>query len=127
MVAINSALEIDLSGQCCAESIGASVTTAGTGGHKEFGQGTQLFPGGKSIIAFLSDRPQRYIPTSVPSCSPAPWSPLRASMWIMWSPSTALPVYGAARVGSGSRKLINIAHPNFRDWCAAKPSEYDVG
>lgn len=51
--AINSALEIDLSGQVCADSIGASIYS-GIGGQMDFIRGAALCPGGKAIMALPS-------------------------------------------------------------------------
>jgi len=115
MVAINSALEIDLSGQCCAESIG-SRHYSGTGGHKEFGQGTQYSPGGKSIIAFLSTARSDTISHIVPQLQPgAVVTTSRIDV------DYVVTEYGIASLRGRSvreriKELINIAHPNFRDW-----------
>jgi acyl-CoA hydrolase len=51
--AINSALEIDLSGQICADSIGHSIYS-GIGGQMDFMRGAALSPGGKAIMALPS-------------------------------------------------------------------------
>lgn len=51
--AINSAIEIDLSGQVCADSIGHSIFS-GVGGQVDFMRGAALSPGGKAIIALPS-------------------------------------------------------------------------
>lgn len=53
VVAINSAVEIDLTGQVCADSIGAHVIS-GVGGQVDFVQGASLSKNGKSIIAITS-------------------------------------------------------------------------
>jgi acyl-CoA hydrolase len=50
VVAINSALEIDLTGQVCADSIG-TYQYSGIGGQMDFMRGASLSPGGKPIIA----------------------------------------------------------------------------
>ena len=50
MVAINSAIEIDLTGQVCADSIG-TMQYSGIGGQMDFMRGAALSPGGKPIIA----------------------------------------------------------------------------
>jgi hypothetical protein len=52
-VAINSALEMDLSGQVCADSIGFRIYS-GIGGQMDFIRGAALSPGGKPIIALPS-------------------------------------------------------------------------
>lgn len=53
VIAINSAIEIDLSGQVCADSIGPRVYS-GVGGQMDFMRGAALSKGGKPIIALAS-------------------------------------------------------------------------
>jgi acyl-CoA hydrolase len=53
MIAINSAIEIDLSGQVCADSIGSKLYS-GVGGQMDFMRGASLSEGGKPIIALPS-------------------------------------------------------------------------
>ena len=53
VVAINSAIEIDITGQVCADSIGA-IQYSGVGGQMDFIRGASLSPGGKPIIAMPS-------------------------------------------------------------------------
>lgn len=53
MVAINSAIEVDLTGQVCADSIGAKMYS-GVGGQMDFIRGAALSDGGKAIIALPS-------------------------------------------------------------------------
>lgn len=53
MVAINSAIEVDLTGQVCADSIGTKMYS-GVGGQMDFIRGASLSEGGKAIIALPS-------------------------------------------------------------------------
>nr|MCU0349510.1 4-hydroxybutyrate CoA-transferase [Flavobacterium sp.] len=53
MVAINSAIEVDVTGQVCADSIGSKMYS-GVGGQMDFIRGASLSPGGKAIIALPS-------------------------------------------------------------------------
>jgi acyl-CoA hydrolase len=53
VVAINSAIEVDLTGQVCADSIGTRIYS-GIGGQMDFIRGAALSPGGKPIIALPS-------------------------------------------------------------------------
>ncbi len=53
MIAINSAIEVDLTGQVCADSIGARMYS-GVGGQMDFIRGAALSEGGKAIIALPS-------------------------------------------------------------------------
>ena len=53
LIAINSAIEVDLTGQVCADSIGSSMYS-GVGGQMDFIRGASLSDGGKAIIALPS-------------------------------------------------------------------------
>lgn len=53
MIAINSAIEVDITGQVCADSIGARMYS-GVGGQMDFIRGASLSAGGKAIIALPS-------------------------------------------------------------------------
>ena len=64
MVAINSAIEIDLTGQVCADSIG-TYQFSGIGGQMDFMRGAALSEGGKPIIA-ISSRTKKDVPRIVP-------------------------------------------------------------
>ncbi|MDB5098992.1 MAG: acetyl-CoA hydrolase/transferase [Cyanobacteria bacterium RYN_339] len=69
MTAINCALEVDLTGQVCADSIGHRVYS-GIGGQMDFIRGAALAPGGKAIIALpstaLGGRVSRIVPELAP-------------------------------------------------------------
>lgn len=64
MVAINSAIEVDLTGQVCSDSIG-SLQYSGIGGQMDFMRGAALSEGGKPIIA-LTSRTHKGVPRIVP-------------------------------------------------------------
>jgi acyl-CoA hydrolase len=53
MISINSAIEVDITGQVCADSIGTRMFS-GIGGQMDFIRGASLSPGGKPIIALTS-------------------------------------------------------------------------
>ena len=53
MIAINSAIEVDVTGQVCADSIGSRMYS-GVGGQMDFIRGASLSVGGKAIIALPS-------------------------------------------------------------------------
>ncbi|MGE5423324.1 MAG: acetyl-CoA hydrolase/transferase family protein [Ignavibacteriales bacterium] len=125
MVAINSALQIDLTGQCCAESIGSRLYS-GTGGHKEFAQGVQSSPGGKSIIAFPSTARDDSISQIVPTLDPgAVVTTSRVDV------DFVVTEYGIACLRGRSirervTELINIAHPDFRDYLRSEAERYQI-
>lgn len=68
MVAINSAIEVDLTGQVCADSIGTRQYS-GIGGQMDFIRGAALSPGGKPIIA-LTSRTAKGVGRIVPFLKP---------------------------------------------------------
>ncbi len=115
MVSINSALEMDLTGQCCAESIGPRLFS-GTGGHKEFVTGSQASAGGKSILAFQSTTKDDTVSRIVPWLEPGTIvTTSRVDV------DYVVTEYGVASLRGRSvrdriQELINIAHPNFRDY-----------
>jgi len=65
MVTINSAIEVDLTGQVCADSIGTRFYS-GVGGQMDFMRGAALSPGGKPIIALPSTAKGRTLSRIVP-------------------------------------------------------------
>eukprot|EP01104_Vermistella_antarctica_P015945 TRINITY_DN533_c0_g2_i1.p1 TRINITY_DN533_c0_g2~~TRINITY_DN533_c0_g2_i1.p1 ORF type:complete len:504 (+),score=114.19 TRINITY_DN533_c0_g2_i1:36-1514(+) len=113
MTAINSALEIDLTGQVCADSLGSRVYS-GVGGQLDFVMGAQFSEGGKPIIA-LESTTSRGESKIV--------SMLRPGAGVTTTRAHAHYVvteYGIAMVDGSSleesaRSLINIAHPDHRE------------
>lgn len=114
MVSINSALQMDFTGQCCAESIGHRLFS-GTGGHREFVHGATNSPGGKSILAFSSTAQNDTVSRIVPYF--APGTVVTTSRVDV---DYVVTEYGVAclrgrNIRERINELINIAHPNFRD------------
>lgn len=114
MVSINSALQMDLTGQCCAESIGPHLFS-GTGGHKEFVRGATNSPGGKSILAFSSTAQNDTVSRIVPFFDPG--TVVTTSRVDV---DYIVTEYGVAclrgrNIRERIHELINIAHPDFRD------------
>ncbi|SMB99232.1 Acyl-CoA hydrolase [Thermanaeromonas toyohensis ToBE] len=114
MVSINTALQIDLTGQVVSESIGP-VQYSGTGGQFETAMGAQKSPGGKSIIALRSTAKNGTISTIVPSLPAGARVTLtRAEV------DYVVTEYGIAHLKGRSirdrvKLLISIAHPDFRE------------
>jgi 4-hydroxybutyrate CoA-transferase len=80
MVAINSAVQVDLTGQVCADSIGTRFYS-GAGGQVDFIRGAARSPGGLPIIAFLSTaQGGQGQPYCTPRCTKALALSLRATM-----------------------------------------------
>jgi acyl-CoA hydrolase len=114
MVSINTSIQVDLTGQCCSESIGLTQYS-GTGGQADTAIGSQNSVGGKSIIALYSTAKNDTISTIVPYLS------LGAAVSLSRNDvDHVVTEYGVARLRGRSirervRELINIAHPNFRE------------
>ncbi len=113
MVTINSALEVDLTGQVCADSIGTKHFS-GVGGQMDFIRGASYSRGGKPIIA-LTSRTRKGIPRIVPALrSGAGVVSTRANVHYVITEFGIAYIYGQS-MKERARRLINIAHPDDRD------------
>ena len=115
MVAINSALEIDLTGQATAESIG-KVFYSGIGGQADFMRGAFLSRNGKAILALPSTAGDDTISRITPALKEGAGTTL-----IRGDIHYVVTEYGIAYIhGKSIREramdLIAIAHPKFRPW-----------
>ncbi|WP_414663266.1 acetyl-CoA hydrolase/transferase family protein [Horticoccus sp. 23ND18S-11] len=113
VVAINSAIQIDLSGQVCADSIGHRIFS-GIGGQMDFIRGAALSPGGKPIIALPSTASSGRISRLVVQLN-AGAGVVTTRGHVHW----VVTEYGAVNLhGKSIRErgeaLISIAHPDFR-------------
>ncbi|RUO31814.1 4-hydroxybutyrate CoA-transferase [Aliidiomarina sedimenti] len=114
VVSINSALQVDLSGQVCADSMGTSIYS-GVGGQMDFVRGAALAEGGKAIIALPSTAKGGQVSRISSMLSPgAGVVTTRAHVHYI------VTEYGIANLRARSIKerakaLIEIAHPNFRE------------
>ena len=114
MVAINSALQIDLTGQVCSDSIGSRFYS-GIGGQVDFLRGASRSKGGKSIIAISSTAKNGAISRIVPMLSPG--AGVVTSRGLIRHVVTE---YGVAylhgkTIRQRAQALIDIAHPKFRE------------
>lgn len=114
MISVNSTIEIDLTGQCCSESMGPAQFS-GTGGQHDFARGAFDAPGGKSIIAFYSTAKSGTVSRVVPMLREGAvvTTPRTEVHWVVSE-------HGAACLkGKSTRErakaLIGLAHPTFRD------------
>jgi acyl-CoA hydrolase len=113
VAAVNSAIEVDLTGQVCADSIG-DVIISGVGGQMDFMRGAALSPGGKPIIALPSRtaRGQRRI---VRRLRPgAGVVTTRAHVHFVVTEYGIADLRGKT-LGQRATALIAIAHPEDRD------------
>ena len=114
LISVNSALEIDLTGQCCSESIG-TAQFSGTGGQHDYARGAFDSPGGKSILAFYSTARAGKVSRVVPTLRPGAvvTTPRNEVHWVV-SEYGAINLKGLS-TRERSRGLIQLAHPSFRD------------
>lgn len=112
-VAINSAIEIDLSGQVCADSIGHQIVS-GVGGQMDFMRGATLSEGGKAIIAF-SSQTKHGVSKIVSSLKQgAGVVTTRSHIHYVVTEFGIAHLYGKT-LGERARALIAIAHPKHRE------------
>ncbi|MEC5157184.1 acetyl-CoA hydrolase/transferase family protein [Chryseobacterium sp. MP_3.2] len=113
MVAINSAIEIDLTGQVCADSIG-TFQFSGIGGQMDFMRGAALSEGGKPIIA-ISSRTKKGVPRIVPFLKPgAGVVTTRGHIHWVVTEFGATNLYGKS-LKQRAKALIAISHPDDRE------------
>jgi len=113
MVAINSAIEVDLTGQVCADSIGKNMYS-GVGGQMDFIRGASLSEGGKAIIA-LPSITNKGISRIVPFLKQgAGVVTTRAHVHYIVTEYGVANLYGKT-IKQRVKELVNIAHPNFRE------------
>ena len=113
MVAINSAIEVDLTGQVCADSIGHKIYS-GIGGQMDFIRGAALSPGGKPIIALPSTAGNGKVSRIVAQLN-AGAGVVTTRGHVHW----VVTEYGTVNLHGLSLReraeaLISIAHPDFR-------------
>jgi len=113
MKAINSATEVDLTGQICADSIGTRIFS-GTGGQLEFVKGASMSDGGKSITAFAS-RTNKGKNKIVSELNPGAGvvTPRADAHWVV-TEYGAVDLYGKC-LQERAALLISIAHPDDRE------------
>lgn len=114
VIAINSAIEVDITGQVCADSIG-TYQFSGIGGQMDFMRGAALSEGGKPIIA-LTSRTNKAVARIVPV--------LKAGAGVVTTRGHVhyiITEYGVAylygkNLRQRAKALIDIAHPEDREW-----------
>lgn len=112
VTAINSAIEIDIFGQVCADSIGTKHYS-GIGGQMDFIRGATLSEGGKAIIA-LPSRTHKGIPRIVAMLKRgAPVVTTRAHVQYIVTEYGVAYLY-AKNLKERAKAMVNIAHPDDR-------------
>ncbi|MFM2282774.1 MAG: hypothetical protein RL222_278 [Bacteroidota bacterium] len=113
VVAINSAIEVDITGQVCADSIGARLYS-GIGGQMDFIRGAALSQGGKPIIA-LTSRTKKGEPRIVPFLKQgAGVVTTRGHVHYIVTEYGVAYLYGK-NLRQRAKALIDIAHPDDRE------------
>ena len=113
MVAINSAIEVDLTGQVCADSIGHRIYS-GIGGQMDFIRGAALSAGGKPIIALPSTAKGGTVSRIVAELTPgAGVVTTRGHVHWVVTEHGAVNLHGLTLRERGAA-LISIAHPDHR-------------
>lgn len=117
MVAINSAIEVDLTGQICADSIGPQFYS-GVGGQFDFIYGASLSEGGIPVIALpstLTTRDGTLVSRITPLLKPgAGITTTRNHVHYIATEYGIVDLYGKT-IRKRAKLLISIAHPAFRD------------
>jgi acyl-CoA hydrolase len=121
MVAINTALQVDITGQVCADSLGHQIYS-GIGGQADFMRGASMAPQGKPIIALPStaETPNGVVSRIVPRLSEG-----AGVVTTRGNAHYIATEYGVAYVHGKSLReravsLIQIAHPQFREQLLAE-------
>ena len=115
MVAINSTLEIDLTGQATSESIGG-VFYSGIGGHQDFMRGALFSKNGKTILALKSTSHADTISRIVPALKEQAGVSLnRADVRYVVTEYGIAYLHGK-NIRERAMALISIAHPKFQPW-----------
>lgn len=114
LIAVNSALEIDLTGQVCADSIGTAIYS-GFGGQLDFVRGAARSRGGKPIIALPATARGGELSRIVPLLRPgAGVVTTRGDVHYVVTEFGVAQLYGKT-LRQRARALIDIAHPQFRE------------
>jgi 4-hydroxybutyrate CoA-transferase len=113
VVAINSAVEIDLTGQVCADSVGHKIIS-GVGGQMDFMRGAALSRGGKPIIAMTSLTTQGESKIVCALKVGAGVVTTRSHVHYVVTEFGVAHLYGKT-LGERARALTSIAHPSQRE------------
>ncbi len=125
MTAINMALEVDLTGQASAESIGRTFYS-GIGGQADFMRGALLAPGGKAILVLPSTARNGEVSRIVPFLQQGAGVTLNRG-----DVQYVVTEYGIAylhgkNIRERAMSLIAIAHPKFRPWLIEQAKQHNL-
>ena len=125
MVSVNTAIEIDLSGQICSESVGTRLIS-GTGGSIDYAMGAFYSKGGRGIVAFSSTAKGGETSRIQPVLTPGAAVSIHRNY-----ADYIVTEYGAAQLRGATLKeraerLIAIAHPKFREELTAEAKKFGI-
>jgi acyl-CoA hydrolase/RimJ/RimL family protein N-acetyltransferase len=115
MAAINSALEIDLTGQATAESIGKTFYS-GMGGHADFMRGAVMAPGGKPILIVQSTAENGEISRIVPFLKEGAGTTMNRGDIHYVVTEYGIAYLHGKNIRERAMELISISHPKFRPY-----------
>ncbi len=122
MISINSCIEVDITGQVCADSIGHKIYS-GFGGQVDFIRGSARSKNGKPIMAFASTAKGDTISKIKPFLTPgAGVTTSRGDVHFVITEFGIADLFGKT-LRQRAELLINIAHPNFRDELTQRAKE----
>jgi acyl-CoA hydrolase/N-acetylglutamate synthase-like GNAT family acetyltransferase len=125
MTAINSALQIDLTGQATAESIGKTFYS-GIGGQADFMRGALLAAKGKTILTLQSTAENETISRIVPFVSEGAGVTLtRGDIHYVVTEYGIAYLHGK-NIRERAMELISIAHPKFRPWLIKEAKGFNL-
>ncbi len=119
MISINSAIEVDMTGQVCADSLG-EMFYSGIGGQVDFVRGAARSKGGKPIIALPSTADGETVSRIVPTLKPgAGVVTSRGDVHYVVTEYGSAYLHGKT-IRERAMALVQIAHPKFRPWLLAE-------
>ncbi len=114
MIAINSALQVDLTGQVCADSIGTQFYS-GIGGQVDFIRGASRSKGGKPIIALPATAKNDTLSRIVPMLDPGAGVVTSRGLTRYVVTEFGIAYLHGKTIRGRAEALIQVAHPKFRD------------
>ena len=114
MVAINSALQVDLTGQVCSDSVG-TYFYSGIGGQVDFLRGASRSKGGKPILALPATAKNDTISRIVPMLDPGAGVVTSRGLIRYVVTEYGIAYLHGKTIRQRAEALINIAHPKFRE------------
>jgi acyl-CoA hydrolase/GNAT superfamily N-acetyltransferase len=125
MTAINTALEIDLTGQATAESIG-KLFYSGVGGQADFMRGAVLSQNGKTILAMPSTAEGGSVSRIVPFLKEGAGVTLHRGDVHYVVTEYGIAFLRGKNIRERAMELISIAHPNFKPWLIEEAKQLNL-